>query len=53
MQQINTRNDPAICEEVAARLADVRDAWRRIADGPGPASTLPGLPVAGGSPMAA
>ena len=39
MQQINTRNDPGICDEVAARLAELRDAWLSIADGTSPASS--------------
>jgi flagellar protein FliS len=33
MQQVNTRNDPAICDELIARLGELRDAWRVLAEG--------------------
>lgn len=34
MTQINVRNDPAICDEVIARLRDMRASWAAIADTP-------------------
>ena len=33
MQLINTRNDVGVCDELAARLTELRDAWRAIAEG--------------------
>jgi flagellar secretion chaperone FliS len=33
MQRINVANDPAVCDEVIARLGELRDAWRALADG--------------------
>lgn len=41
---INTRDDAAICDELAARLGELRDAWDVLADGgtdPAPAPRLP------------
>jgi flagellar secretion chaperone FliS len=47
MQRINTGNDAAVCDEVIARLGELRDAWRTLAESgappadgraPGPAS---------------
>jgi flagellar protein FliS len=32
MTQINVRNDPAICDEVIARLRDMRASWAAIAE---------------------
>lgn len=34
MTQINVLNDPAICDEVIARLRDMRASWAAIADTP-------------------
>jgi len=31
LQMINVRNDPAICEEVLERLAEMRASWAKIA----------------------
>lgn len=33
LQQINVRNDPAICDELIERLSELRASWQRIADG--------------------
>ena len=30
---INIKNDPAICDELMARLAELRDGWRVVATG--------------------
>ncbi len=32
MQRINTGNDAAVCDEVIARLGELRDAWRTLAE---------------------
>lgn len=32
---MNTRNDPGICDEILARLADLRTGWAGIAQNPG------------------
>jgi flagellar secretion chaperone FliS len=32
MQRINTGNDAAVCDEVIARLGELRDAWRALAE---------------------
>lgn len=42
LQQINTANDARICDEVIARLGELREAWRRLAeDMPAPPATAP------------
>ena len=33
MQLINTRNDVGVCDEIAARLTELRNAWSVIAEG--------------------
>lgn len=33
MAQINVRNDPLICDEVAAHLREMRESWSTIAEG--------------------
>ena len=35
LQRINLENDVAICDELTARLSELRDSWARIADGGG------------------
>ncbi len=47
LQQVNTRNDPAVCDELVARLGELRASWSAIADGDaqegkGPAPAPPG-----------
>jgi flagellar secretion chaperone FliS len=37
LQQINIRQDPAICDELIAHLDELRRAWNTVADG----ATLP------------
>ena len=47
LHRLNLENDVAICDEVTARLAELRDSWARIADGggagdgPGPRASAP------------
>ena len=50
MQLINTRNDAGVCDEIAARLTELRNAWSVIAEGgTGATSTAaPGPRLAGG-----
>jgi flagellar protein FliS len=33
LQAVNLKNDPAICDEVAERLGDLRESWHQIAAG--------------------
>jgi flagellar protein FliS len=33
LSDINLKNDPAICDELMARLAELRDGWRAVAGG--------------------
>ncbi len=49
---VNLRDDPAICDEVMARLGELRAGWARIAEGevaperpPQPLAGLPALAV--------
>ncbi|MFO1035250.1 MAG: flagellar export chaperone FliS [Geminicoccaceae bacterium] len=35
LAEVNTRNDPGICDEILARLADLRTGWAGIAQNPG------------------
>lgn len=37
MTQINIKSDPAICEELVARLREMRESWSTIAKGVAPA----------------
>jgi hypothetical protein len=53
MQLINTRNDVGVCDELAARLTELRDAWRAIAEGGGgPSPSAPALRAASGAQSA-
>jgi flagellar secretion chaperone FliS len=46
LQRVNLDNDPAICDELVARLGELRAAWAEIA-GPAAAASVPGgLPAA-------
>ena len=38
LQAINTANDPALCDEVIARLGDLREAWNSLVEGQTPTS---------------
>ncbi len=49
--QINLRDDPAICDELAARLGELRSSWAAIAEGE-PAPTGPSKVSLGTSPLA-
>lgn len=51
MTRIDIENDPAICEEVAARLAPLRDAWAAVAARPAAGSVRP--PPRPGPPVGA
>jgi flagellar protein FliS len=57
MQLINTHNDAGVCDELVARLTELRDAWRGIAEGVtgGPRPAAPALPAGGtqGAPLLA
>ena len=44
LQRVNLDNDPAICDELVARLSELRTSWAEIA-GPGSAGGLPVEPV--------
>jgi flagellar protein FliS len=41
MTRINLEDDVAICDELTARLSELRDSWARIADGNGTERTPP------------
>lgn len=41
LHQANIRNDPAICEEVSARLRELRRSWAELARTPPPAAAGP------------
>lgn len=45
---INQANDPALCEELVAYLAPMRESWARIADGAAPLSEAVGRAPAAG-----
>jgi flagellar protein FliS len=49
--QINLRDDAAICDELIARLGELRSSWARIALGEPPTTGATMLP-AGASPLA-
>ena len=55
MQLINTRDGAGICDELAARLGDLRDAWHVLAEGGGTsgADTAAGRVMPLGPPPAA
>ncbi|MFP4359242.1 MAG: flagellar export chaperone FliS [Alphaproteobacteria bacterium] len=38
LTDINIKNDAAICDELMARFADLRDGWRAVAAGGAPAA---------------
>jgi flagellar protein FliS len=49
LSDINVKNDPAICDELTARFAELRDGWRAVA-----ASESPGAaPSAAGASLSA
>ena len=48
LSDINLKNDPAICDELKARLTELRDGWRAVAGGP-PAA----VPTAAGASLSA
>jgi flagellar protein FliS len=43
--ELNSKNDPAICDELAARLRELRDAWDAIARPASPAASPLGTAV--------
>lgn len=45
MQLINTRNDAGVCDELTARLTELRDSWRVIAEGGSATGAAPAVPV--------
>jgi flagellar protein FliS len=57
MQLINTHNDAGVCDELVARLTELRDAWRAIAEGaaggPRPAAPVPRATGTQGAPLLA
>ncbi len=45
LQQINIRQDPAICDELIAQLGELRRAWNTLAEGSAPISSGPTNPT--------
>src|SRR3954451_19582786 len=45
LQQINIRQDPAICDELIAQLGELRRAWDTLAEGSAPFSSGPTNPT--------
>jgi flagellar protein FliS len=52
LQAINTANDPALCDEVIARLGDLRGAWNGLIEGQTP-TAAPTAPRSEGASLAA
>jgi len=48
LQRVNLDNDPAICDELVARLSELRASWAQIADVSGAASQPGRLPATPG-----
>jgi flagellar secretion chaperone FliS len=45
LQQINIRQDPAICDELITQLGELRRAWNTLAEGSAPFSSGPTNPT--------
>ena len=52
LTEINVRNDTAICDEVIARLREMRDSWSGIAEA-APTSTVAATPPSGSATVSA
>ena len=45
LQRINLTSDVAICDELIARLAELREAWAQLAEGGGASQPTPTVPT--------
>lgn len=49
LHRVNLDDDPAICDELVARLAELRASWAQLADPAGSAPAQPGPAVEAGT----